>query len=180
VRINEERYETACENLEQLSAVGWNENVNLPGNHFTWLNAGYDTITNYLSSKISKNSIRFNEAITNIDWSTKTNKITTISQVNQTLKTYFADYVISTIPLGVLKENYKTMFSPSLGLKANLKANAIENLGFGIVNKIFIVYDRPVLSSGGIQVLWRNDVNFSLSNSNKKWNLNVRNETCIF
>ena len=171
-RVNEERYENACDDLNTLSAVGYNENLNLPGNHYTWLKVGYNVIIQYLSSKISKSSIRLNELVQTINWSSKTNKITTISQIDQTQKTYTADYVISTIPLGYLKKNYKNMFVPSL---PQTKASAIDNLGFGIVDKIFIVYDNPIFSSvaGGMQVLWRNDLSFSLINSNLKWNLKV-------
>lgn len=51
-----------------------------------------------------------------------------------------ADYVICTVSLGVLKEQADVLFSPNL---PNSKKNAINNLGFGYVNKIFTEYAKP-------------------------------------
>lgn len=48
---------------------------------------------------------------------------------------YTADYVIVTASLGVLKNNYKTLFSPTLPLR---KVNAIKELGIQAVTKIFL------------------------------------------
>ncbi len=43
------------------------------------------------------------------------------------------------------------------------------------MNKIFVVFNRSVFSSGeqGFQLYWRNDKSISLPNSDKKWNLTV-------
>lgn len=49
-----------------------------------------------------------------------------------------AEHVIVTIPLGVLKHDYKTLFVPSLPER---KVNAIRSLAFGTVNKVFLRYD---------------------------------------
>ncbi|KAI0547423.1 Sec1-like protein [Xylaria curta] len=49
-----------------------------------------------------------------------------------------ADYVVSTIPLGVLKHE-SVEFQPPL---PKPKAEAIGRLGFGILNKIILVYDH--------------------------------------
>ncbi|KAI0863288.1 Sec1-like protein [Xylaria cubensis] len=49
-----------------------------------------------------------------------------------------ADYVVSTIPLGVLKHE-SVEFQPPLPRR---KAEAIDRLGFGILNKIILVYDH--------------------------------------
>jgi hypothetical protein len=48
-------------------------------------------------------------------------------------------------------------------------------LGFGCVNKIFIVFEHPILKENfeGLQILWRDDIGFSLEYSIRKWNLNV-------
>lgn len=51
-----------------------------------------------------------------------------------------ADHCIVTVSLGVLKENYKTMFDPQLPL---MKCNAIEGLSIGTVDKIFVEWDEP-------------------------------------
>jgi monoamine oxidase len=50
-----------------------------------------------------------------------------------------ADYVVSSIPLGVLKQNHVT-FDPPL---PEWKVGAIQRLGFGILNKVVLVYQKP-------------------------------------
>ncbi|XP_067615805.1 peroxisomal N(1)-acetyl-spermine/spermidine oxidase [Eurosta solidaginis] len=71
-------------------------------------------------------------------------------------RTFYADHVICTIPLGVLKETHKTLFSPEL---PHYKQEAIENLMFGTVDKIYLEYDRPFMSSSfsEIMLLWDDD-----------------------
>ncbi|KAI1333296.1 Sec1-like protein [Xylariaceae sp. FL0255] len=49
-----------------------------------------------------------------------------------------ADYIVSTIPLGVLKHG-NVEFEPRLPME---KVEAIGRLGFGILNKIILVYDH--------------------------------------
>ncbi|KAF4977258.1 hypothetical protein FZEAL_6198 [Fusarium zealandicum] len=49
-----------------------------------------------------------------------------------------ADAVVCTIPLGVLKQN-SIAFSPPL---PSWKADVVERLGFGILNKVVLVYDK--------------------------------------
>ncbi|XP_053605051.1 peroxisomal N(1)-acetyl-spermine/spermidine oxidase [Plodia interpunctella] len=68
-------------------------------------------------------------------------------------KSYFANHVICTIPLGVLKENAGSIFEPSL---PQYKMEAIERLLFGVVDKIFLEYERPFLNPEvtEIMLLW--------------------------
>ena len=124
-RVNEERYENACDDLNTLSAVGYNENLNLPGNHYTWLKVGYNVIIQYLSSKISKSSIRLNELVQTINWSSKTNKITTISQIDQTQKTYTStyDYLVRLL-LKLTTHPYKQIRTKAISsLETSLKSS---------------------------------------------------------
>ena len=85
---------------------------------------------------------------------------------------YNANIVLVTLPLGVLKQSYKSMFLPSLPAP---KANAIEKLGFGSMNKVFIIYDKPLFKSDdlGFQLYWRADQPNSLPNVDAKCNLAV-------
>ncbi|XP_055636709.1 peroxisomal N(1)-acetyl-spermine/spermidine oxidase [Toxorhynchites rutilus septentrionalis] len=68
---------------------------------------------------------------------------------------YEADHVICSIPLGVLKEHGRTMFSPSL---PQFKLESIDSLLYGTVDKIFLEYDRPFLNTkiSEIMFLWEN------------------------
>ena len=56
---------------------------------------------------------------------------------------YYADHVICTVPLGVLKANHSTLFEPAL---PDSKIKAMDSLTFGTVNKIFLYYEKPFLS----------------------------------
>lgn len=57
------------------------------------------------------------------------------------------------VSLGVLKENYKTLFKPQL---PPLKVNAIEGLSIGTVDKIFLEFEKPFWSGdwAGFSLLW--------------------------
>ncbi|KAG6461936.1 hypothetical protein O3G_MSEX012950 [Manduca sexta] len=68
-------------------------------------------------------------------------------------ETYFANHVICTIPLGVLKENVASLFQPAL---PQYKVESIERLLFDVVDKIFLEYDRPFLNPDitEIMLLW--------------------------
>jgi monoamine oxidase len=50
-----------------------------------------------------------------------------------------ADYIVSTIPLGVLKQR-NIQFEPAL---PDWKIGAIQRIGFGILNKVVLVYKKP-------------------------------------
>ncbi|XP_059057438.1 spermine oxidase [Achroia grisella] len=72
-------------------------------------------------------------------------------------QSYYANHVICTIPLGVLKENSSNLFEPKL---PQYKMESIERLLFGTVDKIFLEYERPFLNPEitEIMLLWDNSV----------------------
>lgn len=74
---------------------------------------------------------------------------------------FYADHVICTIPLGVLKEKASCLFSPPL---PEYKLESIEKLLFGTVDKIFLAYDRPFLNPDVTEVmlLWNCDTDSSV------------------
>lgn len=66
---------------------------------------------------------------------------------------YYANHVICTVPLGVLKDTHKTLFEPGL---PQYKVESIEHLLFGTVDKIFLEYDRPLLNKdiSEVMLIW--------------------------
>jgi len=84
---------------------------------------------------------------------------------------YETTRLICTVSLGYLKANHSNMFNPNL---PDEKIKAIDNLGFGCVNKFWLVFEEPLTSYdfSGLQIFYRNDVNLVLD-SVKKWNLKV-------
>jgi len=89
---------------------------------------GYDKIAEFLSKTID---IRLNTKVFNIDCSGQTTAISTDKG------NFDADFVLVTVPLGVLKQDVIS-FSPSLPTAKQL---AIDNVQMGTVNKFLCVWD---------------------------------------
>ncbi|XP_045449773.1 peroxisomal N(1)-acetyl-spermine/spermidine oxidase [Melitaea cinxia] len=58
-------------------------------------------------------------------------------------QSFYANHVVCTVPLGVLKETAASLFEPAL---PQYKLESIERLLFGAVNKIYLEYERPFLN----------------------------------
>ena len=149
-RLKEEMVDTACEDLNNLSVIGWNEYVECEGDEFTNLKFGYGQLIQHLSSKIPPENILSNEVVTKIEWPDETGHetfddhvvvVTTVNQKDQTESTHYGLQCICTMSLGCLKESHSKLFEPKLPPP---KIKAIENLGFGVVNKLFLVFDNPL------------------------------------
>ncbi|CAF0978144.1 unnamed protein product [Brachionus calyciflorus] len=168
-RCNEEKYESSCEDLRRLSAIGWNEYEDFDGDQFTRLKYGFGKLIEYLCSQIPSKNILLNHLVTKIDWSMSPVTITCLNKMSNNTITFNADHVITTCSLGYLKNHHHELFMPNLPLN---KIKAIENLGFGCVNKIFVVYEEAIFKSlDGLKILWRDDLNFKLECDGKKWKL---------
>lgn len=90
--------------------------------------------TNFINAifNIKSLNIKLNTIVYNINY---TNNIIVIATKN---KTYSAKYVIVTVPIGVLKSN-SIHFVPTLPKD---KLTAIQHIGFGSFNKIFLQFDN--------------------------------------
>ena len=171
-RLKEEIEDTACSNLNELSALGWNSFIDSGGDQQINLKSGYASLINTFKSLIGDNNIFLNEAVSQVQYPTSSViagnpvKITSVNTITGVKTIHEADYVLTTFPLGYLKSYYKTLFSPSLPIA---KANAIEKLGFGTVNKFWLVFDAAPLGTKGqgVTVLWRNDLSFQLDSATK-------------
>jgi spermine oxidase len=138
--LKEEGCDNACD-LNNLSAKAW-YNYEDFGDYKTLnhLKNGYGELVDYLSSIVPTNQVLLNEAVKKIDWHEE-NDYVTVSTVNQETEkesVYYGRQCICTMSLGCLKEMHEEIFVPSL---PEPKINAIENLGFGILNKVFLVFD---------------------------------------
>ena len=166
----EERYDNGCLDLNELNVDGYNEYVNFKGDVNTNLKYGYKKLIDYFVSRLPNKSLKSNEVVLNINWP-KTSSLVTITTSKGI---YQAKQVLVTASLGYLKSNYNTLFNPDL--PAN-KINSINKIGFGIVDKIFLIYDKPVFANfnqvQGLQILWRDDLKFSLDKTRAKCSLIV-------
>ena len=91
---------------------------------------GYDKVANLLGQGLD---IRLNSRVSEINY----NETKSLVKVNA--NSIEADYVIVSVPLGVLKNN-NIAFKPSL---PESKLSAIENIQMGNVNKFLFIWDTP-------------------------------------
>ena len=115
--------------LNKLSSLLYNEGEEYSGIEKIAVN-GYDTITNYLANGLN---IQLNQRITKIDYTG------TKAVVSHNGTTSEGDYVIVTVPLGVLKAN-TIQFVPELPAG---KQDAIQKVGMNCVNKFFLTWNTP-------------------------------------
>ena len=165
-RLKEEKNDTACSDLRQLSAKGWVAFEDCGGDNMINLKYGYAGLVNHLKNKVAEGNILLNEVVSKIDYSGDQVQVFSVNSKTNKSSKFSAKYCISTVSLGYLKANYKNLFKPSLPEE---KAQAIEKLGFGLLQKFFIVFDGQPFdnNTGGFQVLWRNDRNLKLKASTK-------------
>ena len=95
-----------------------------------------------------KHCVRFESEVANIDYTNSEVVITLVG--GETLK---CEHVVTTIPLGVVKENHATLFTPPLPER---KLSAIERTGFGKSGKVFLEFERAFWQRGeeGIKIAW--------------------------
>jgi monoamine oxidase len=113
--------------LDKLSSLLYDEGEEYGGVEKIATN-GYDSIANYLAKGLE---FKLNQRVTNIDYSTSKIKVTHNGIISE------ADYVIVTVPLGVLKKN-SIAFTPAL---PSAKQNAIQKVGMNCVNKFLLTWD---------------------------------------
>ena len=89
---------------------------------------GYDKMTDFLAQGLD---VRLNTRVSSVDYSTAKVKVVANGNV------FEADYVIVSVPLGVLK-NGAIAFSPAL---PNDKSTAISKTNMGNVNKFLLVWN---------------------------------------
>lgn len=112
------------------------------GPEYLLFKSGYGSLTNLLFNNLNKQNVRLNTAVESIHWKEVINReeepavVITTSDGTQ----IFSDAIIITCSLGYLKENYKKMFRPPLPSHLSV---AIKNLGFGVINKIFLDFGKP-------------------------------------
>ena len=113
--------------LNNLSSLLYNEGEEFAGEERIATN-GYDTIPNYLAKELN---IQLNQRVSKIDYTNAKVKVT-----HNGIETE-ADYVVVTVPLGVLKSN-TIQFEPSLPI---IKQTAIQKIGMNCVNKFLLTWN---------------------------------------
>lgn len=115
--------------ISKLSSKFFDDDEEFDGEDLIITN-GFDKVTDYLAQGLD---IRLNTRVTSINYSGAK------SVINANGNNIEADYVIVSVPLGVLKNN-AIAFTPALPTN---KTNAINNTNMGNVNKFLLVWNTP-------------------------------------
>jgi monoamine oxidase len=115
--------------ISKLSSKFFDDDEAFSGSDIIITN-GYDKVTDFLATGLD---VRLNTRVSSINYSNA--KVT----INANGNTIEADYVVVSVPLGVLKNN-AIAFTPALPTN---KINAISNTNMGNVNKFLLVWDTP-------------------------------------
>jgi monoamine oxidase len=115
--------------ISKLSSKFFDDDEEFNGEDLIITN-GYDKVTEFLAEGLD---IRLNTRVTSINYYNKKVSV----EANDTILA--ADYVIVSVPLGVLKNN-TINFTPALSPN---KINAIKRTNIGNVNKFLLVWKKP-------------------------------------
>ncbi len=114
--------------LDKLSSTLYEEGEEFGGIEKIATN-GFDTIPKYLATGLD---ISFSQRVTKVDYTGEKVRITHNNNQSE------ADYVLVTVPLGVLKAN-RIEFLPALPAQ---KQTAIQKLGMNCVNKFLLTWNN--------------------------------------
>jgi len=126
-------------NYHQLSLQGWDIDAGneWEGSH-TMVIGGYQNVPRGLMHIPTALDVRQKSPVSKIAYSM--GGLTSVATVEcEDGFRIEADYVVNTIPLGVLKHG-SVQFDPPL---PSWKSDAIDRLGFGVLNKVILVYKEP-------------------------------------
>lgn len=163
---------TGCNNMIDIDLIELGSYKELQGGNIS-LPGGYSGILDPIFKKLPPDCMKLNSRVTKIKWPSGSDNGTDSEDSDKTVievgsedanneivhvhcndKIYAADSIICTLPLGILKSN--DIFCPKL---PKFKEKSIARLLYGVVDKIFLFYDRPFLSkdTDEILLLWGND-----------------------
>ena len=126
--------------VNKLSLGGWDQDG---GNEFAGDHAqvigGYQQVPRGLWQYPSKLDLRTHRTVKRIVYDPNSGIEKAAKVICEDGDTFDAQHVVLTAPLGVLKDRSIT-FEPELPV---WKQAAIDNMGFGVLNKVILVYDKP-------------------------------------
>jgi monoamine oxidase len=134
-----------CDRIEQeyaadirdLSAL-WYDNEDEFSGEDKLLTHGYQDIVNGLAKDL-KSPILLNQIVTNVNYHNKRSIVVSTAKGKQ----FKGEFVISTLPLGVLKSG-KVTFVPALPQE---KIDAMKHLNMGVMNKVYMLFPKVFWSS---------------------------------
>ncbi|XP_076373029.1 spermine oxidase-like [Tachypleus tridentatus] len=153
--LKHELAENACNSLNDLSCCGFAEWTVCPGNYLINFKNGFQSVIKSLSKDIPSKQLCLSKPVSCIHWQEmhEGKALPTVTVECSDGDRICADHVILTTSVGYLKQTNHTLFSPPLPDK---KQELLTHLGFGSVEKIFLVFDTPFWSDSdlGFQFVW--------------------------
>lgn len=148
-RLKWELTDNCCESLEDVAFPG--RYLVFEGQGITDLKAGFQTVFDILKVDVPEKNIKLNKPVKVIKWNQGLNSVECFDG-----SIYKTKYIIVTVPIGYLKENMTTMFSPPLPER---KLLSIRNCGFSTTVKLFFVWETPFWNHAfrGVQFVWVNN-----------------------
>ncbi|KAK3094971.1 hypothetical protein FSP39_008532 [Pinctada imbricata] len=160
VLLNEKSGECAysgCDSVDELSLKYFGSYEELSGKHVTF-GRGYSSLLEVIKRNIPDEKIILKRPVKTIHWGkTMLDEGTFEVKVEcQNGECFYANHIIVTVSLGVLKAHHNTLFNPCL---PSNKQQAIDKLGFGTVDKVILFFDEPVLGRdiGCLSLMWSSD-----------------------
>ncbi|KAG7269499.1 hypothetical protein CRUP_027917 [Coryphaenoides rupestris] len=176
-----ESCESSSPSMDEVSLSEFGEWTEIPGAHHV-IPGGFMQIVDILARGVPSRSLSLGKPVRCIHWSPSSSSSPTQQQQQQEEEgdgdhnnseddglilgggrpvrvecedeeRLWADHVVVTASLGVLKDRHEAMFSPPL---PDDKVRAIEKLGIGTTNKIFLEYAQPFWSPecNSIHLVW--------------------------
>ncbi|CAH1257567.1 PAOX [Branchiostoma lanceolatum] len=161
--LKQETFTTGCHSMKEVGLQAFGEYVSFAGGNIN-LPDGYDTVLDVLLKDIPPECMLFNKQVKCVLWdqmvadnsSAERHSQHAISIVCEDGEIFKADHVIVTVPLGFLKKHASTFLQPPLPEK---KLRSIAKMGFGVVDKIFLEFEKPFWEAGspGFQLVCKED-----------------------
>ncbi|XP_067876743.1 peroxisomal N(1)-acetyl-spermine/spermidine oxidase isoform X2 [Heterodontus francisci] len=136
---------SGTDSLDLVALQPLGEYTLLPGIDCVF-SGGFTSLIDAMMKSLPKDIVSYNKPVKCIHWNGSFKTPNTLERSYSVLvecengDTIPADHVIVTVPLGFLKEHYKTFICPPLPAS---KINSIQKQGFGTNNKIFLEFEEP-------------------------------------
>lgn len=150
--MRQESVVSGCNDLEDVSLSEFGCYEELPGIHYT-IPPGFQSVLDILVEKLPPDSILLNHVVKSINYDGPYDEDSAIFVECENGHKIYANHVICTVSLGVLKAACNRLFNPPLPQE---RMDSIERLGFGIVDKLILLFDEPIVESDvfRVELLW--------------------------
>ncbi|XP_052771740.1 spermine oxidase-like [Mya arenaria] len=149
--LKQETVVSGCNDLNDVSLGEFGCYEELPGVHYT-IPPGFQSVLDILLNQVPENNILLEHSVKCIHWGNNENDGRVLVECENGKK-FSAEHVIVTCSLGVLKASCDRMFEPPLPKE---KKESIEKLGFGIVDRLNLYFDEPIVDADifRVELLW--------------------------